>query len=179
MNIQAQKTFNPKVGINVSSIGKLTLDTAEFSGNIGWNIGVNYRYGDRTFAFCPGLHYYRQAMDVKGKIQMQDYKDANKVDYLKVPLGFDVLLTKEGGFLALHGKAGAVPTFLLGTRSNDHFAFNKSLLKTFVIGAEVGLEADILTFFTVGMKYEFGLSDVFKEKNTKMKTATLSVGVRF
>ncbi len=179
-NLSAQVHINPKVGVNVSAVdAKLQDITAE--ARVGWNAGLDLRFGEGAFYFNPGVHYFNYTARLIKDVDDPDdveFKDETSIQNLKVPVNIGLRLTGDGGFLQLHAKGGVTPTYVLGVKEKTDFAFDKNSLKDWTFGANVGLGVDIL-FLTVDLNYEIGLSDYFESAEGKNNMLTLSAGIKF
>lgn len=182
-NAQAQKNntvINPKVGVNLSAVdGK--LNDLQAAAKVGWNAGVDFRFGGKKLFLSPGLHFNnytaRLVNDIDTDTQV-NFKDETTIQALKAPvnIGFDITGRKQ--LLNLYLKGGVTPTMILAVNEKAGIPFSKDDLKTFTWGANVGLGMDI-TILTVDLNYEIGMSDYFANTTGRNNVLTLSAGIRF
>ena len=182
-NAQAQKNntvINPKVGVNLSAVdGK--LNDLQAAAKVGWNAGVDFRFGGKKLFLSPGLHFNnytaRLVNDIDTDTQL-NFKDETTIQALKAPvnIGFDITGRKQ--LLNLYLKGGVTPTMILAVNEKAGIPFSKDDLKTFTWGANVGLGMDI-TILTVDLNYEIGMSDYFANTTGRNNVLTLSAGIRF
>ena len=182
-NAQAQKNntvINPKVGVNLSAVdGK--LNDLQAAAKVGWNAGVDFRFGGKKLFLSPGLHFNnytaRLVNDIDTDTQV-NFKDETTIQALKAPvnIGFDITGKKQ--LLNLYLKGGVTPTMILAVNEKAGIPFSKDDLKTFTWGANVGLGMDI-TILTVDLNYEIGMSDYFANTTGRNNVLTLSAGIRF
>lgn len=178
-NLSAQLRVNPKVGVNFSGIdAKLNDINAE--ARVGWNAGIDFRFGKALF-FNPGIHYYnytaRLLKDVDNPNDV-DIREETTIRNLKIPVNIGLKLTGNDGLLQIYAKGGAAATYTLGVQEKNGFAFDKDSLKDWTFGANVGLGVDIL-FLTIDATYEIGLTDFFNDVEGKNNVFTLSAGLKF
>ena len=182
-NAQAQKNntvINPKVGVNLSAVdGK--LNDLQAAAKVGWNAGVDFRFGGKKLFLSPGLHFNnytaRLVNDIDTDTQV-NFKDETTIQALKAPvnIGFDITGRKQ--LLNLYLKGGVTPTMILAVNEKAGIPFSKDDLKTFTWGANVGLGMDI-TILTVDLNYEIGMSDYFANTTGRNNVLTLSAGIKF
>ena len=181
VQVNAQIQVNPKVGVNVSALdAKLTDLSAE--ARVGWNAGVDLRFGESTFYFYPGVHYHsmsaRLFKDIEGTDGM-NLKDETTIQSVRVPLNLGVRLTGEGGLLAIHAKGGVTPAYVLGVQEKEgSINFTKDDLTNLTWSANVGVGVDIW-FLTADLSYDMGLTNFFSDADGKNNMVTLSVGMKF
>lgn len=180
VNLSAQITVNPKVGVNVSGIDA-KLEDFKAEARAGWNAGLDFRLGDGFLYLQPGAHYYSytarlvQDLDNPNDVAL---KDETTIQNLKLPVNLGLRLLGNNDFFQLHARGGIVPTYTLGVKERSGFALDKESLKDWTFGANVGLGVDIL-FLTVDLNYEIGLTDYFQNVEGKNNVLTLTAGVKF
>jgi len=179
-NAQAQTVINPKVGVNLSAVDG-NLGDLQAAAKVGWNAGVDFRFGGKKLFLTPGLHFNnytaRLVNDINTDTQL-NFKDETTIQAIKAPLniGFDITGKKQ--LLNLFVKGGVTPTMILAVNEKPGIPFSKDDLKTFTWGANVGLGMDI-TILTVDLNYEIGMSDYFANTTGRNNVLTLSAGIRF
>ena len=181
VQVNAQIQYNPKVGVNVSALdAKLQDISAE--ARVGWNAGVDFRFGESMFFFYPGVHYHsmsaRLFKDIEGTDEVS-LKDETTIQSVRVPLNLGVRLTGEGGLLGIHAKGGITPSYVLGVKEKEgSINFSKDNLTNLTWSANVGVGVDIW-FLTADLSYDVGLTNFFNDADGKNYMVTLSVGVKF
>lgn len=180
---QAQKNntvINPKVGVNLSAVDG-NLGDLQAAAKVGWNAGVDFRFGGKKVFIIPGLHFNnytaRLVNDISSDTQVK-FKEETTIQALKAPvnLGFDI--TGKQQLLNLYLKGGITPTMVLAVNEKPGIPFSKDDLKTFTWAANAGLGLDI-AFLTVDLNYEIGMSDYFANAAGRNNVLTLSAGIRF
>gem|GEM_PF-457894 len=178
--LPAQVVVNPKVGINFSGF-KGDIKDFQAESRVGWNAGIDLRFGESAFYFTPGLHYYSFTAELQKNSNLQDniqLEENTSIQSLRAPLNLGIRLTGEGGLMALHARGGIVPSYTLSVQEKENFDLDIDDLNRFNYGANVGLGLDI-AIFTVDVNYEFGLSEPFKDSGEKPNFLTASVGIKF
>jgi hypothetical protein len=177
---QAQTRINPKVGVNLSAVdGNLGDLTA--AAKVGWNAGVDFRFGGKKLFLTPGLHYNsytaRLVNDINTDTRLR-FDEETTIQAIKAPVNIGFDLTGKKQLLNLYLKGGVTPTMVLGVTEKAGIPFSKSDLKTFSWGANAGLGMD-LAFLTVDLNYEIGMSNYFANTSGRNNVLTLSAGIRF
>ncbi|GAB5551750.1 MAG: hypothetical protein Sapg2KO_13410 [Saprospiraceae bacterium] len=176
--IVAQNTINPKIGYNYSYFSG-DYDDRELEGQSGWQVGVDFKFGDQ-FYFAPGVHYFQSTALIES---VRDINvTGNDIEFdirgIRVPavLGVDLI---EGKRLGLRAYTGPNVSFIL---DNDEDAFDTSdaLYNEFILGYNAGVGLDI-GIFTVDVEHEWGLSNAFDSDliDSRNNRLFLSVGLLF
>ncbi len=176
-----QVTWNIQAGINGSNLDA-SLESLEAEARLGGQFGFNLRIGNGFFYFNPGAYYTFFTADLIGdptNVSPDDLEDESSIRQLKIPINAGVRLTREGGLLALHAFGGPVGNILLGVDENDDLNFDRDDLKSFTIGANLGLGVDIVELFTLDVAYEFGLTDFFATTDGRNNVFTINAGIKF
>ncbi len=180
LHLNAQVTVNPKIGVNVSGIDA-KLEDFDAEARAGWNAGLDLRLGDGFLYLQPGAHYYSytarliQNLDDPNDVEL---KDETTIQNIKLPVNLGLRLLGNNDFLQLHARGGIVPTYTLGVKERNGFAFDKETLKDWTFGANLGVGVDVL-FLTVDLNYEIGLTDYFQDVEGKNNVLTLTAGIKF
>lgn len=171
----AQVKFNPKAGVNFSSVTS-EVDEIEADGaKVGFNVGMDLRFGDKWLFFQPGVHYYNAG----GKLSVQDdnttVEDDLNVRTLKIPLNAGFYLSGTDGILKVRVNAGIVPNIVIGV-GESNFNTDYTNFNTLGLGANAGLGFD-LAILTLDFNYELGLTNVYESGNGKNNIFTVSLGL--
>jgi hypothetical protein len=178
--LPAQVVVNPKVGVNFSGF-KGDIKDFQAESRIGWNAGIDFRFGESAFYFTPGLHYYNFTAELQKNTNLQDnlrLEENTTIQSLRAPVNLGIRLTGEGGLMALHARGGVIPAYTLSVQEKENFDLTVEDLNRFNYSANVGLGLDV-AIFTVDVNYEFGLSEPFKDSVEKPNFLTAAVGVKF
>ncbi len=178
--VSSQIQFSPKFGMNVSSV-KGEVGDQSVNGRIGWHLGLDLRIdlNNEMIFFHPGVYYQSMvAKLIKDTGSTTNLEDETSIKYLKVPLDIGFRLTGEGGLIDLHARGGVVPNILLGVSEKNGFQFDKDRLKSFNLGANLGVGLDVW-FLTLDVQYEFGLTNFFNDLDGKNNTFLISLGFVF
>jgi len=175
-NLQhAQTIINPQIGITFSELqgedGEIDLE-----GRSGLQVGFDLRIGSSSLYFSPGLYYYTQELELRD--QILSLEDDSRIHNLRVPLNLGYRLSSRDNIIAFRMKGGVVPSFNLAADDTPDIGFSNDDLEQVTVNANVGLGVDILYLFTVDVGYEFGISDVVDDFQSRNDQLVLSVGVR-
>ena len=176
----AQVRVSPKVGFNVSAIEANIKDFSAES-RTGWQAGMDFRLGDGALFLNPGLFYYSNTARLMQEIDENtnvDFTEETTINSLKAPLNVGLRLLGDNGLVGLYVKGGISPTYVLGVKEVENFAFDINELNRLTWGANVGVGVDIL-FLTADLSYEKGLTDYFDGVEGRNNVLTLSVGLKF
>lgn len=175
---RAQVSFNPKAGVNVTSIVSET--TPEGQGSlVGFNIGADLRFKKKEswFFVQPGLHYYSiGAVPASEDATPEELERIPAVNSVKLPLTAGMYLTGSDGILRIRVDAGITPTVLTGVEENQ-LGISKSDFRGATMGLNGGVGIEVL-FVTLDLNYEHGLSDLYSHTSGTANTFTISAGIR-
>ena len=177
-NAQAQISFNPKVGINLTSVTTRT-GTPQPGSHIGYNLGADLRFRKKEswFFIQPGLHYYSIGMQaVPSEATQEQIEQIPSVSSLKVPLTGGMYLTGSDGIVRIRANVGIVPTVLLGVEENM-LGIRQQDYAPATLGLQGGLGIELL-ILTLDLQYEHGMSSVYRQGGGTVSTITLSAGIR-
>ena len=178
----AQFSFNPKVGMNFTSITTATADaatTAESGSHVGFNLGADLRFRKKEswFFVQPGLHYYSMGVQpVAEGASQEEIEQIPSVSSLKLPLSGGMYLTGSDGILRIRANVGVTPTVLLGVEENQ-LGVSKEDYQAATIGLNGGIGIELL-IVTLDFSYEHGLSNVYRQAEGTASTFTISAGIR-
>jgi hypothetical protein len=179
MNAQSVRV-SPQVGVNFSAVDAQIQDIRAES-RVGWNAGLDFRFGEKLIYFNPGIQYFsntaRLIKDV-GSPDDVNFEEETTIQSLKAPLNLGLRLTGDNGLLGLRLRGGVTPTYVLGVNEKADFAFSKEDLNAFTWGANVGAGVDVL-FFTLDVNYEIGLNDYFQDAEGRNNVLSLNLGLKF
>ena len=174
----AQTSFNPKAGMNITSIASETA--AEHQGNlVGFNIGADLRFKKKEgwFFVQPGLHYYSiGAVPVSEDATSEELEQIPTFNSLKLPLAAGMYLTGADGILRIRVNAGITPTVLTGVEENQ-LGIDKSDFRGATLGLNGGIGIEVL-FVTLDLNYEHGLSDLYSNAPGTANTFSISAGIK-
>lgn len=174
---QAQAGFNAKIGVETWSF----KDEAEMTGQSqhpGQMIGFDVLIEDNRFLFVPGFQYHRISLVNEDQRFSFNFSEHHHVHYFMIPLTAGYKLTKDS-FVNLSALAGGEVVFFydvdendLGLVSNSFYGISTNLTAI--------LHAEIFSFFTVEVKYHYGLLPVLRTRDdSKLSGWTLAMGVKF
>lgn len=177
---QSQIVLNPKAGVNFSGLEE-ELEEYDAQARVGFNFGLDARMpGENAVYFNPGIHFYRYtARLIQEPSQGAELREESSISALKVPLRVGYRLTGEGGLVGLHLRGGVVPTFILGANETRSLDFDVDDLKSFTLGADIGMCVEIFNLITADFNYELGLTDYLEEGGDGNNVLTLSFGLKF
>ena len=172
--LSAQTRIIPKVGVNLFNFDE-NYDDGEFNGKSGFHIGADIRSGDKFYVSIGG-QYFRYNSRFEGIGGLFDYDV--KMEGVRIPLyiGGDFISGDRLGFRLFTGPSAA---FILSTDDGlpgfEDNAFN-DVRRGFNVGT--GLDLGIIS---LDLQYEFGLNNVFSNKNIEAKSNILflSAGILF
>ena len=164
--------FLPQAGFNLT---QLTDDPSEDSDKFrpGIEAGLWVQTKNPVF-FQPGLFYGQQRLN---KIKLNDIPEIdgdtilNKVDYrcFRLPLMF--------GLQVFGARIYTGPTFTY-IMNVDQIDYTDSEFRDLYMGLNVGAGLN-LTFLSFDLRYEYGITNRFKNSNARSNTITLSAGFKF
>ena len=174
-------TVQPKVGLNVASVTK--DDDSDSRIGLAAGAEIEYQVTDMV-SLSGGLLYSMQG--AKGKLGGID--GTMKLDYINIPILANVYVAK--GFAV---KLGLQPGFMVNDKikvSQNGVSAEVSLDKAF---KQAGIDATINKFdlaipvgvsyefsnFVVDARYNWGMTKIVKESNSKNSVFQISVGYKF
>lgn len=178
LTASAQVSFGAKAGLNVSNIketydgGSTKLDS-RLSGHLGAYLVYNFK---DNMAFQPELVFSGEG--AKTEAGGTDVKI--RLTYLNVPLLFRYNFSEN-----LSAHTGPQIGFLLGAKSKVGGDTNdiKDGLKGTNIAWGLGAQYELPNNLNVGLRYNFGLSDISddgdSDSKTKVSTLQISLGYTF
>lgn len=176
----SQFVINPQAGITASM---LTTDPegAEASGRIGYTFGANVRMGDKIY-FNPGIFWVRSSNELTTRSELGEgtsfgeIRDNASINMIHIPLqaGVKVIDTKPFAF-----RLAAGPSLSWVTDVKDNaLGLSKEAYNERIWGAKVGAGIDLL-FLTVDLNYELGITELYKNSDTKNNMLSLTAGIKF
>ncbi len=174
----AQLNIIPKIGVNTVDI-RNDLDDYAFEGSRGYNVGVDFRIGEKLIV-QPGIHYY------KLKTELEDISNepvANLNGFSNTSIRVPLMIGRgigENEQLQFRILAGGLAAFRMKVDSEDVDFFNdEDNFKAATFSAIGGVGVDI-SRIAINLTYEYGLSDILEEGNgTRNNIASLTLGFVF
>ena len=173
---QAQVVLNPNIGIAFSDLDA-SNDFLALEGSSALRVGIDFRVGNKDVFFQPGVHYLRQRVDVTAFGINTDGE--TRVQNVQIPLAVGLRITPRENMLALRGKAGVVPTFLLQLDESEELQLTKDDVASYRTDAVVGLGVDIALLITLDVQYSFGLQDYLEEGDGSEGLLMVTAGIKF
>jgi hypothetical protein len=173
---QAQVVLNPNIGIAFSDLDA-SNDFLALEGSSALRVGIDFRVGNKDVFFQPGVHYLRQSVDVTAFGINTDGE--TRVQNVQIPLAVGLRITPRENMLALRGKAGVVPTFLLQLDESEELQLTKDDVAFYRTDAVVGLGVDIALLITLDVQYSFGLQDYLEEGDGSEGLLMVTAGIKF
>lgn len=167
----AQETkFGAKVALNIAS---LTGDVEDASSLVGFQIGAFAEFKiSEKFAIQPELMYSGQGASSDGD------GDLN-LNYINIPVMAKYYVAKSFSL-----EAGPQIGFLVSAKADGEDA--KDFISSIDFGLNLGAGYDITEKFSAGLRYNFGLSNVFdidpefgEDISANNGVFSLSVGYKF
>jgi len=160
----------PQVGLNLTSLtNEPMIETDQFRTGVEGGIWIQSK---STVFIMSGVFITQQGLS-SVYLDLQNNYDTilNKVDYraLKVPVMF--------GIQALGARIYTGPnfTYILNTDNPEVMVDEfRDLSLGLCVGAGLGL-----TLFSFDVRYEYGVSHVFRNRNAAANTLTISAGLKF
>ncbi len=173
---QAQVVLNPNIGIAFSDLDA-SNDFLALEGSSALRVGIDFRVGNKDVFFQPGVHYLRQSVDVTAF--GINAEGETRVQNLQVPLAAGLRITPRENMLALRGKAGIVPTFLLQLDESAELQLTKDDVAGYRTDVVVGMGLDIALLITLDVQYSFGLQDYLEEGDGSEGLLMVTAGIKF
>ena len=169
----------PMVGVHASNF-EADIKNSEATGQAGWNAGLDFRVHTNRFFVQPGVHYLSTSVDMvsKDSLSNDNFTSGPRIHSLKVPLLIGVYLTKATkSFFKFNVKGGVVGNYIIDVDKNNVPEFAKKNLNeyTYGINGGVGLEFGPVA---IDISHEWGISDMFKNKDTKNNILRATLGLR-
>ena len=141
----------------------------------GWHVGISWRKGG-FFYTQIGVRYNSPTYSVfpRGATSTGDHKFT--VSDIDVPINVGLNLL-SGRLFGLRGFIGAVPAFNISVGDND-YQISKDSINTFIFYGQAGIGVDVL-FLAIDLGYNYGFSDLIKDRKSKPGQAFLNVGFKF
>lgn len=183
-NAQQEVKFGPKAGVNFASLS----NTENSKMLTGFYVGgvAEIKFSDK-FSVQPELMYSAQGVKTEISVLGITATGTQKIDYINIPIlakyyiaeGFSVEAGPQFGFLVkAEGNGSVSASGVSGSDKTD----NKDSFKAFDFGIGAGLAYDLSNGFFVNARYNFGLSDISKEKEDGQKSinnGVIQVGVGY
>lgn len=179
-NAQQEVKYGPKAGVNfatVSNVENSKMLTGFYVGAV-----AEIKFNDK-FSVQPELVY--SAQGVKQEFSetfmgvTMSYKNTTKLDYINIPILAKYYIVE--GFSVEAG-----PQFSFLVKAEDKSEGQKEDIKkytnSFDFGIGAGLAYDLANGFFANARYNFGLSDIAKEKENgskSVKNGVIQVGVGY
>jgi opacity protein-like surface antigen len=188
--VNAQLRYGVKIGGTLSQvIEKEKGEKSESSDpKFGFQAGGILEYSfSPSFALQPELLYVNSGG--KSKVEIEGHKSTMNLHSIQLPVNLKYKMGTEN--LKFYVTAGPYLGYIVAAKmkqgsakSVDLFADiegEKSPYKHFDFGLGAGFGIEFLNNYIAGVGYNYGLANLTKEKNYKMKTGTfnLSIGYLF
>ncbi|MEQ9443550.1 MAG: outer membrane beta-barrel protein [Cyclobacteriaceae bacterium] len=170
--------FNPKVGMNIST---LSTEDSENGMRTGLQLGADFivkSNKESWFFWQPGLHFYHTGVQpvnettTEAELENQFYYNS-----LKVPVSGGLYLTGSNGILRIRVNAGITPTILLGVSENQ-YGVTREDFKGVTVGLNGGVGIEVL-IVTLDLSYEHGLTPMLNGNDGINQMFSISAGIRF
>ncbi len=171
-----QVVLNPNVGVAFSDLDA-SNDNLTVEGTSALRVGMDFRIGNKDVFFQPGVHYLRQSVDVTAF--GINAEGETRVQNLQIPLAAGLRITPRENMIALRGKAGIVPTFLLQLDESAELQLTKDDVAGYRTDAVVGVGLDVALLITLDVQYSFGLQDYLEEGDGSEGLFMITAGIKF
>ena len=154
-----QLLVNPQIGLSASTLST-DPDNLESAARFGYQIGVSLRIGGRLHV-QPGVYWQQSSTELREEVPTpQELRDDVNLDAIlgTVVLGYNLIETQPVVLRVNGGLNGTSIVNVQDSEFDDLVDFN-----TVLLGAPIGVGADLLGFLTVDMSYEFGLTSLFDQ----------------
>jgi hypothetical protein len=172
-------TIGPKIGFNTT---KLSTDASQITSELKSNFqfGAFVRFGNKIY-LQPEVNYVTKGGLIKGDNAGNQFSQQVKLKTLTIPLlvGVRIINLKVA---SVHLIGGPVASFILDKKlsvtdpGNTWPVNSTSDFKSASYALQVGAGVDVL-MFTFDIRYEIGLSDVYKTPKISMKNNLLNVSL--
>jgi hypothetical protein len=142
----------------------------------GFHIGMSWRTKG-FFYGQAGIRYNNAVYDLlpSGRSDSGDHKFS--ISSIDIPLtGAINILPGLDRVLNLRAFVSVVPSFNIGMGDNDYY--EKDNVETFVFYGQIGIGMDIL-FGVLEVGYNYGFTDMLKDKDSEPGQVFVNIGVRF
>jgi len=182
-NLKAQTSYNPKVGLHISSFTGNFNDTSSLDSRVGYQVGIDIRKGNGIFFIQPGVHYRVTSADIKAvninPSKPSDLTGKTTIQSILVPLNGGMYLTgKDHAILRIYIHGGITPAYILGVKSPDKFDLKPTNFNRFQFAVNGGVGFDIF-FLHAGINYEYYLTDFFNNSPGSNRILNLNLGFVF
>ena len=158
-NAFSQLIVNPQVGISASTLST-DPDNLESAARFGYQVGLSLRFGEKLH-IQPGVYWQRSSTELKEEIPSpQELNDSIDLDAIlaTVTIGYTLFDTDPFN-IRINGGLNATSIFNVeDTEFDDLVDFN-----TILVGAPLGVGADLFNILSVDLSYEFGLTSLFDQ----------------
>jgi len=174
--VYAQSVFGIKGGMNISRISGSDAVPSSDS-HLGMHVGMLMQYNlMEALVVQPELIYTQKGYNYKytSDVIEYDYKIRNSFDYIELPLLIKLNVAVEdikfqpfvGPAISYLVSAREKETVSIGSTSVTHDSDIADQLNKLAFGFTVGAEFVIQRRFIFGGRYNFGLSDIYKDNLT-------------
>ena len=166
-------SISPKIGVNFSDLVVSRPGVDATLAKLGWNIGVDVRYGNR-FAGNAGMHFFRTGAAIR--MRAEDSPALINSSQLKAPLMLGYQFLKVDYF-KLWLKGGLVLNYTLRVVEDNPVKVLKDF-DAFGLGTRLGVAMD-LGRFNLEINYERSHSDLFQDViSAQNKLFSIGLGIR-
>lgn len=165
--------FNPKVGVNFSDLVDSDHENITSSATMGWNIGIDARYGT-DFLVKGGMHFYKTGSAWRAQDSTNHTMHKFVAHQLKIPLGAGIKVLRVDYF-NLWLLADGILNYTINVRNRtekDYIDFKKTCLS-----GRLGIGMD-LSQFTMELTIEQSFSDLIPDLSAGSRLVNLSVGLK-
>lgn len=174
----AQSQFNLKGGLNYTQQSDRFFEDGEITGAEGFQIGAEYRFGDRLY-ISPGIYYFEHQSDIA--FVNEDNLPPIQIEFqgIRIPLflGGDIIKGENFG-LRVYG--GPNISFIINDEDDIASFFDDDPIREALWGlnAGVGIDLGIITF---DVTHEWRADDALTGDDVKFRNNILyfQVGLLF
>ncbi len=161
-SLSAQLTIRPQVGINSSNLTE-DLNDFEFDGDLGYQIGVDFQFGNKLY-LQPGL-FFDFRNNTIAPIDEEESLDLTRTGF-RIPVYMGYRLGDADGALSLRLFGGIGAFFVTNNDiEENNFNIDSEDFENFSLNATAGAGLDLFFLF-VDVGYDFGLSEIFQDADT-------------
>ena len=153
----AQPVFGARLGMNMANVSQKNIKNNET--RLGLNAGAMIQYSiAENVIFQPEILYSMKGMNID--LPTNPYKSAN---YVEIPMLVKYSVNLPN--MKIQPYIGPAIGMLLSAKSgNDNFDNDfKDDMESFEYGLNLGADVVFMKSFMVGMRYDMGLSNVWKD----------------